>query len=170
MKSKNHHPSTEEAKKVLSFTNKYPRNESTIVQSANFNDNSNSGFDQLVNEDSDDQKKATKNEHNNRINPFLRAPFHHSSINKQTSVTTFDANSIVMGKRTSAFTPYQKQEINSIDSNKLSSSTDVFTNAPFKTKSIKAKQHSTTNEQKKTMINDIQPKQNVCNSMADEYF
>jgi hypothetical protein len=169
MKSKNHHPSTEEAKKVLSFTNKYPRNESTIVQSANFNDNSNSGFDQLVNEDSDDQKKATKNEHNNRINPFLRAPFHHSSINKQTSVTTFDANSIVMGTRTSAFTPYQKQEINSIHSNKLSSSTDVFTNAPFKTKS-KAKQHSTTNEQKKTMIHDIQPKQNVCNSMADEYF
>jgi hypothetical protein len=170
MKSKNHHPSTEEAKKTLSFSHKYPRNESTIVQSANLNDNPNSGFDQLVNEDSDDEKKTTKNEHINQINPFLRAPFHHSQINKQTSVSTFDANSIVMGKRTSAFTPYQKQEINSIPSNKLSSSTDVFINAPFKTKSKAKQQHSTTNEQKKTMINEIEPTQNGYNSMADEYF
>jgi hypothetical protein len=61
-----------------------------------------------------------------------------------------------MGKRISAFTPYQRQEINSI------SSTNVFTNAPFKIKS-KLKQ-SSTNEQKKTMINDIESKQH------DDYF
>ncbi|CAF3891166.1 unnamed protein product [Rotaria sordida] len=131
---------------------------------------------------------STLNKHNNLINsslidnnnnPFLCAPFHHSS-NKQTSTssstninqnitttnsTSCDLNSIVVGKRTSAFAPYQKREINSdnhvIDikydpgssiekvphsesfaSNVLNNqSTDVFTNAPFKTKS-KSKQRS----------------------------
>ena len=61
-------------------------------------------------------------------NPFLRAPFHRSPANKQTSASLsinldripttintslFDPDSIVIGKKASAFVPYQKQERNS---------------------------------------------------------
>lgn len=87
--------------------------------------------------------KRTINEHNNQTNssfidndnPFLHAPFHFShrspthkqasqmssipTNNESTTTTTtstlsaFDPTSIVVGKRLSAFAPYQRQESNS---------------------------------------------------------
>ncbi|CAF2926048.1 unnamed protein product [Rotaria sp. Silwood2] len=215
-KSTNHHPSTEEAEKDISFSNTNNKNfigsviEHSINHSSkenNLDSNTQNNFNQLINQDSDDEQeknhktnfinhsltlKSSSNKHNNEMNPslidnnnpFLRAPFHHSSSNKQTSTSSStninqkiimtnssscDLNSIVVGKRTSAFAPYQKREINSdnyvIDgkydpdssigkvshseyfvpialNNQSFTSTDVFTNAPFKTKS-KSKQHST---------------------------
>ncbi|CAF1519427.1 unnamed protein product [Rotaria sp. Silwood1] len=184
-----HHPSTEEAEKNISFLNTNNRN---FIQSSKENN-----FDQFINHDSNDEQQTNKktnsstfkyslNKHNeinpslidNNTNPFLSAPFHHSSSsNKQTSTSnssSCDLNSIVIGKRTSAFAPYQKREINldnhdietiydsnnslrkiscpetsisNVVNNQSSLSTDVFTNAPFKTKS-KCKQQS-------TMINKI---------------
>ena len=130
-------------------------------------------------------------------NPFLRAPFHHSPVNKQTSTTNnnftlFDPNSIVDGKRSSAFAPYQKQEIN-IDttnhsaasiiklppSESSSSSTNVFTNAPFKTKS-KNKQRSTASNNisdgSQNMLDDDQSQQHGYSNLSfhdtvvDDYF
>ena len=85
-----------------------------------------------------------------RANPFLHAPFHHSPLNKQnlpTATTMFDPNSIVNGKRTSAFTAFQKPESNA----------DVFTNAPFRMKS-------------KTKQSDEQTNVTVNKSFIDEYF
>lgn len=101
---------TEEAKHVLS---------SSIDQLTTTTDD--------LDENSDDEQ---------RINPFLHAPFHHSPL--ATKQATFDANSIVNGKRTSAFVPYQKQEL-------PSSNPNVFTNAPFKNKS-KSKQLPESNK------------------------
>ena len=69
------------------------------------------------------------------INPFLHAPFHHSPTTKPQA---FDASSIMIGKRTSAFAPYHKQEL---PPPPLSSNPDVFINAPFKLKSKSKQQH-----------------------------
>ncbi|CAF0888513.1 unnamed protein product [Adineta steineri] len=153
-----------------------------LNQENNLDDSpTNNNYNQFANEDSNSElNRTTKSfQHSTNINnPFLRAPFHHSPANKQMSTSStnidriantinpslFDANSIVIGKKSSAFAPYQKQEIKSnnfvIDATnnigtskgKLSHSesfssetssptTNVFTNAPFKTKS-KSKQRS----------------------------
>jgi AP2-associated kinase len=132
----NHHTSTEEAKTI---------DQITLI-------NLDDGFDH---EDLDDEQ---------RVNPFLHAPFHHSPASKQ----TFDLNSIMIGKRTSAFAPYQKPPINS-----LSSNPDVFTNAPFNITS-KSRQH---NDQKKPMMNNIEsksyqqhPNLSFNNSTLDDYY
>ncbi len=69
-------------------------------------------FNQFINEESD-------NEQGTNNNPFLRAPFHHSLANKQIPVSSFNPNGIGTGKRTSAFVPYQKQEINSHNHSKF---------------------------------------------------
>lgn len=90
-----------------------------------------SSIDHFSTADSDDNSDDEQ-----RINPFLHAPFHHSPAAAKQQ--TFDANSIVSGKRTSAFAPYQKQEV-------PPSNPDVFTNAPFKNKS-KSKQQPDSNK------------------------
>ena len=123
-----HHPMTGEAKSVLS-----------------------SSIDHFSTADSDETSDDEQ-----RINPFLHAPFHHSPA--ATKQQTFDANSIVSGKRTSAFVPYQKQEI-------PPSNPDVFTNAPFKNKS-KPKQHQDSNKSMLSNHHTISYNQ----STIDEFF
>ena len=95
--------------------------------------------------------KRMLHEHNNQTNssfidndnPFLHAPFHHSrrspthklppqssssSTNNETvtpsNANSFDPTSIVVGKRLSAFTPYHRQEPNSVTNGKLIFRTD----------------------------------------------
>ncbi|UJR14938.1 hypothetical protein I4U23_001919 [Adineta vaga] len=199
-KSINHHPSTEEAEKNTFSSNSYYENSMHQDQfqiflpnfstGHNFDNSISNGFDRLINDDSDSgliqtteslhrstisnqYANASNNSCNDANNPFLRAPFHHSSASKQTSVSSsttvdriittfpsssFDSNSIVTGKKLSAFAPYKKPGTNidnsvseatsisgisitklphseSFPPDKSSPSTNVFTNAPFKTKS-----------------------------------
>ncbi len=97
--------------------------------------------------------KRILNEHNNQTNssfidndnPFLHAPFHYnhrSPTHKQLSqtpslstntdsiinsnISSFDPTSIVVGKRLSAFAPYQKQESNSGNSGNFIFRIDYF--------------------------------------------
>jgi hypothetical protein len=81
----------------------------------------------LTNHSSTSKSSLNKNQLNSSLidsnNPFLCAPFHLSPSNKQslnnlnrtanfTNSNICDLNSIVTGKRTSAFVPYQKRIIN----------------------------------------------------------
>ncbi len=102
---------------------------------------------------SNNDTKRTLNEHNNQTNssfidndnPFLHAPFHYthrSPTHKQLSqtpslstnndiittsnISSFDPTSIVVGKRLSAFAPYQKQESNPGNSGNLIFRIDYF--------------------------------------------
>ncbi|CAF1141720.1 unnamed protein product [Rotaria magnacalcarata] len=184
-KSTSHHPSTEEAKTEIPSFTKY------IIESSTenlFHRITNNGFDEnLTNHSSTSKSSLNKNQLNSSLldsnNPFLCAPFHLSPSNKQlfanlnrtvvlTNPNTCDLNSIVTGKRTSAFVPYQKRTINTenhvigtkansgnfIDKvshseslasnvldNQASLSIDVFTKAPFKA-TTKTKQYSTMND------------------------
>lgn len=94
--------------------------------------------------------KSSSSKHDNETNPFLSAPFHRSPIHKhQTSTTNSSAcnlNSIIVGKRTSAFAPYQKPiSIGQVPQTESSTTTDVFTNAPFKGKPKRKSSLTTTN-------------------------
>jgi hypothetical protein len=161
---------------------------------------------------SNDLKRTFNEQHNqnnssltDNDNPFLHAPFHfphRSPTNKQISqaptvptnhetITTsntsvFDATSIVVGKRLSAFAPYHRQEPNSgnnVDSTMAAAnfgvvksrishsesyplgisnntnsniSKDVFTNAPFKPK-LTTKQQQQQQPMATNKINAISP-------------
>ncbi|CAF1051524.1 unnamed protein product [Adineta ricciae] len=157
--------------------------------------NTDNGFNRLVDDDSNAESyhhstssnnyaNASNNSFADVNNPFLRAPFNRSSGSKQTLtsssinsdriITTtnsvaFDPNSIVIGKKASAFTPYQKQPIHAnntmndvtsllstsmsklphseaFPSDKSLSSSNVFTAAPFKAKSKNKQRPITPNK------------------------